>query len=105
MNAGKIMRRVYLIWGLRCLRYSLVVRALAVAGAFWWLNYYVSIRPVTENTLNFSDFSHRLSYLSSAFSQTELVVQIVLPLTLLFVLWFLAGSGWRLYARRRLNFL
>lgn len=94
-----IMRRIYLIWFIRWLRYSLAFRFSVVVFFGWWLGQYMSPWRVIANMQSLHNVGDGYHYLYSSFGQTELEAKILFSLVVFGFFWLMVGG----FFRRRLN--
>ena len=68
----RIMRRVYLVWGIRALLHPVFLKALIVLVFFFRSTEYISYADVFANAPALLDVPHAFQFLQSAFTNTEI---------------------------------
>ncbi len=101
----KIMRRVYVVWLLRQLLHPVGLRIIALVGIFWGLQSYISFRSVITNLSSTGNLLGGYSFWQSAFTHTELSVQILTLAAAAVLLWLVwdAGRAWLAKSSRPLR--
>lgn len=99
------MRRVYAIWFVRQVLSPLSIKIAIALTLVWQLKEYVSVRQVIANAPSLADPLSSLSFLSTAFVSTQLVVQILVVGLILSLAWFFRDilKGYAAFDRLRLT--
>jgi len=84
----RIMRRVYAIWLLRHMISPAMLKLYALAVFLWQSSQYVSWRQVMINSPAITDMRANYSFATSAFSETELMTQILFVGMVGVLVWF-----------------
>ncbi len=94
------MRRVYVVWTLRRLMAPMMLKFYVLTAFLWQSAYYVSLPHVFTNLPAITDMDANYSFAITAFSRTELMMQVLLAAILFLAVWF-ASDMYRYRAARR----
>lgn len=95
-----IMRRVYAIWALRRITAPTMLKFYILTAFLWQSAYYVSLPQVLTNLPAVTDVGAQYSFALTAFSRTELMMQILFAGIICLGAWF-AIDMYRYAAARR----
>ena len=83
----RIMRRVYLVWGLRMLISPLFLKSLIVLAFLYRSTAYISYSNVLANRPVISDIPRNLAFMRDAFMHTEVTSVLLITGTLAVSIW------------------
>ena len=83
----RIMRRIYLVWGLRMLLHPVTAKTALVAALLWKSTDFVSYRDVFANLPDALDVNRHIAFFHDAVVSTDGATMLVLTMTGVFAVW------------------